>query len=305
MNSLWVEKYRPSSLDDMCLNEDTKKFFSTFKNDIPHFLFTGRAGTGKTTISRILVQNILKCDYLYINASDENGIDNIRTKVSGFVQTKSFDGGIKVVVLDEADGLSKDAQKCLRNLMEEYSAVARFILTANFRHKIIEPLESRCQSIDVRPTLKGAVKRCLYILENEGIIVPKTQNKPIIDLVKGYFPDLRKCIGELQKHSVSGTLNIGEKKTSDQLCEYVWAGVLNKTSLQTRKYLIENDNLFDNDYEQLLSNLLNYIYEQEFDELKKKQAIIEIADSLFKSSNVMDKEINAFACILSLEAIMD
>jgi DNA polymerase III delta prime subunit len=142
--NLWIEKYRPQTLDDMCLSDSIRAFFSSFTNEIPHFLFTGNPGTGKTTISRIIVQDILKCDYLYINASDETGIDNIRVKVSGFVQTKSFDGGIKVVVLDEADGLSKEAQKCLRNLMEDYAKVARFILTANYRHKIIAPLQSRC-----------------------------------------------------------------------------------------------------------------------------------------------------------------
>lgn len=201
------------------------------------------------------------------------------------------------------DYLSKPAQAALRNTMEEYSKVARFILTANFKHKIMAPLQSRCQSVDIRPTLKGAVKRCLHILQNEDIEIPKEQNKALIDLVKNYFPDLRKCINEIQKHSIDGVLNIDGKTDNNSLCSYIWTGILNKSSLQTRKYLIENDHLFDNDYDQLLSNLLNYIYDLEVDELQKKQAIVQIADSLFRSSNVIDKEINAFACLLSLENI--
>ena len=131
----------------------------------------------------------------------------------------------------------------------------------------------------------------------------KDQNKTLIDLVKNYFPDLRKCINEIQKHSTSGILNIDRKTDSNSLCSYIWAGILNKSSLQTRKYLIENDHLFDSDYDQLLSNFVNYIYDLEIDELQKKQAIIQIADSLFRSSNVIDKEINAFACFLSLENV--
>lgn len=303
--NLWIEKYRPQTLKDMCLSDETRTFFESFTNEIPHLLFTGAAGTGKTTISRILVQDVLKCDYLYINASDETGIDNIRTKVAGFVQTKSFDGGIKVVVLDEADGLSKESQKCLRNLIEEYSAVARFILTANYRHKIMDALQSRCQSVDVRPTLKSAVQRCLYILKNENIEVSVEQTKEVIKLVRGFFPDLRKSINELQKHTTSGVLNIGIKSNQSDLYSYIWTGVQNKSSLETRKYLIENDALFDNDYEQLLSGLLNYIYSVEFNEIQKKQAILQIADSLFKSSLVMDKEINAFACLLALENVVN
>jgi len=305
MNSLWIEKYRPSKLEDMCLSEELKTFFGSFSNEIPHFLFTGKAGTGKTTISRILVQDILKCDFLYINASDETGIDNIRTKVAGFVQTKSFDGGIKVVVLDEADGLSKESQKCLRNLMEEYSHVARFILTGNYKHKIIEALQSRCQNVHVIPTLKHAVKRCLYILQNEGIEIPKEQNSAFVNLVRSHFPDLRMCINELQKRSVSGKSIIDNTQHIDQVCHMVWNGILNKTSLKTRKYLIENDVLFGSDYEQLLSSLLNYLYEVDsLDEVLKKQCIIQIADSLYTSAIVADKEINCFSCLLKLEAIL-
>ncbi len=152
-NSLWVEKYRPRKLTEYVGNEHlVKKVGSYIKNDdIPHLLLYGKAGTGKTTLARIIVNDILGCNFLYINASDESGIDVIRHNITNFAQTKSFDGGIKVVILDEADGLTPQAQAALRNTMETYAKYCRFILTANYRHKIIPALQSRCQSLNLKP----------------------------------------------------------------------------------------------------------------------------------------------------------
>ena len=200
-SNIWVEKYRPKKLDDFVISEENKSIITSFiqKNEIPNLLFTGTPGIGKTSLAKILVNDILKCQYLYINASDENGIDTIRTKVTNFAQTKSIDGKIKVIILDETDGLSLDGQRALRNTMEEYSKITRFILTANYKHKIITALQSRCQSIDLVPPLTLVAKRCLFILKAEKIDIVESDKIKVAQLVKSFYPDLRKCINELQK----------------------------------------------------------------------------------------------------------
>ena len=140
---IWCERYRPTKLDDLILDEGSLRVVSQFKDEIPNLLFIGSPGTGKTTLARIIVNDILGCNFLYINASDESGIDTIRHNITNFAQTKSFDGKVKVVVLDEADGLTSQAQAALRNTMETYAKYCRFILTANYKHKIIPALQSR------------------------------------------------------------------------------------------------------------------------------------------------------------------
>jgi DNA polymerase III delta prime subunit len=304
-DSLWIEKFRPQILDDLCISDDLKQLITGWGDQIPHLLFLGNAGVGKTTLARILVQNILKCDYLYINASDENGIDTIRNKVTGFVQTKSLDGNIKVVILDEADGLTIDGQKCLRNLMESYANTARFILTGNFKHKISNAIQSRCQSIDIQPSFKESVIRCLNILKTEGIETTSDQKKLVIGLVKKNFPDLRKCIGELQKHCISGEFHIKQTENTSKLLNIIWENILKQKGLESRKYLIENESIFNSDWDQLLVDLLNHTYLTTVKDDMKKAMILTIADHLEKSSRVIDKEINFFACLLNLELCFD
>ena len=301
IDDIWVEKYRPQTLDDVCISDANRKIIAGFGKDIPHLLLTGAAGVGKTTIARILVQDILKCDYLYINASDENGIDTIRNKVSGFVQTKSLDGNIKVVILDEADYLSKSAQSVLRNLMESYAHTARFILTGNYRHRIETSLQSRCQSLDIKPSLQQALIRCLNILEFEGIPIDKDQTRQLAILVKGYYPDLRKCINEISKYCNDGQLNITANVNNNELCQKIVTDINNHATLSLRKYLIQNDERFNSDWEQLLVDLLNHIYATSIEDSKKKAMVLTIADHLDKCSRVNDKEINFFACVLNLE----
>ena len=299
-DKIWVEKYRPAKLDDLILDEGSLRVVSQFKDEIPNLLFVGSPGTGKTTLARIIVNDILGCNFLYINASDESGIDTIRHNITNFAQTKSFDGGIKVVVLDEADGLTPQAQAALRNTMETYAKYCRFILTANYKHKIIPALQSRCQSIDLKPEIKQAAKRCFNILKQENVQVSDEQKVKFGQLVKRTFPDLRKTINELQKSVVDGELLIDSSGSDSELLKAVTEG-LKEDSIKVRKYLIENEDRFQGDYDTLLANLLDYLYEQPIDEFKKKQMITIIADHLYKSAFVVDKEINAFACIVALE----
>lgn len=299
-DKIWVEKYRPAKLDDLILDERSLKVVSQFKDEIPNLLFVGSPGTGKTTLARIIVNDILGCNYLYINASDESGIDVIRHNITNFAQTKSFDGGIKVVVLDEADGLTAQAQAALRNTMETYAKYCRFILTANYKHKIIPALQSRCQSIDLKPVVEQAAKRCFNILKLENVKVSDEQKKKFVILVKRFFPDLRKTINEIQKSVVDGELCIDSNGSDSELLKGCFEGI-KKDSISLRKYLIENEDRFQGDYDTLLANFLDYIYDQPIEDMRKKAMISIIADHLYKSAFVVDKEINAFACFVALE----
>tara|TARA_R110000765_G_scaffold1890_8_gene5202 strand:+ start:1020 stop:1943 length:924 start_codon:yes stop_codon:yes gene_type:complete len=299
-DKIWCEKYRPHKLDDLILDPKSYRVVSQFKDEIPNLLFVGSPGTGKTTLARILVNEVLGCNFQYINASDESGIDVIRHQITNFAQTKSFDGGIKVVILDEADGLTPQAQAALRNTMETYAKYCRFILTANYKHKIIPALQSRCQTLDIKPVVDQAAKRCFNILKIENVKVSDEQKKKFVILVKKHFPDLRKTINEIQKSVVDGELCIDSNGSDSELLQKVYEGIQGNV-LGLRKYLIDNDDRFQGDYDTLLASFLDFIYEQPIDDFKKKQMITIIADHLYKTSFVVDKEINCFACLISLE----
>lgn len=303
LKNIWIEKYRPRTLNDLCISSKTKKLIESYGHEIPHLLFVGPPGRGKTTLAQILVKDILKCDYIYINASDENGIETVRTKISGFIQTKSFDGNLKVVVLDEADQFSSAGQSALRNMMESYAEHARFILTGNFKHKIIHALQSRCQTLEIDATVQQAFKRSLHILELEHVEASKEQKKLLAGLIKNNFPDIRRCIGEMQRNCIDGVLDITQQSNTNTIIELIIDNINEKKSLLTRKYLIENEELFKSDWEQLLSDILNYIYKSDINESRKKNMILVIADHLEKHNRVSDKEINFFACVINLEQV--
>lgn len=304
-NNLWNEKYRPTSLDEMVLSEDNRKYFTSIQDEISNLLFIGAPGIGKTTIAKIIVQNILKCQYLYINASDENGIGTIRTKVIGFSQTKSIDGKLKVVILDEADGLTIDGQRALRNTMEEFSSYTRFILTANYKHKIIPAIQSRTQCFDLSPDIHSVLSRVITILKKEKIAIPSSENGNLVKLIKDTFPDIRKTINNVQKYSVTGTFNYSDSINDDELVTKIHSYITSNRVLDLRKYLIENESDFQSDYSVLLKKYLNYLYSIELKDLVKKECIVIISEYLYRDAFIVDKEINAFACFCQIDKIIN
>ena len=208
MKELWTEKYRPSSMDGYVFTDPTQReqieYFVKEKS-VPHLLFTGPAGTGKTTLAKILVNSldIDTYDFLQVNASRDNGVDFLKSKIEGFVSTMPF-GDLKIVLLDEADYLSHNAQAILRGLMETYQSQARFILTANLAHKIINPLKSRCQQIIIDKTDQTEfTARAATVLVTEGV---EFDLDSLDSYVRATYPDLRKCLNQLQVNSSTGKL---------------------------------------------------------------------------------------------------
>ena len=302
-NKLWTEKYRPSTLEDMCLDEDIKSHFKDLNEDTPHLLLYGSPGVGKSTLAKIIVKQILKCQYLYINASDENGIDTIRNKVITFAQTRSIDDNKKVVILEEADGLTGESLRILRNVMEEYADTTRFILTANYYNKIIEPVRSRCVEFKLIPNHKACVIRCVEILKNESIKVPDEQKGKLLNLIEKNFPDMRRILNDLQKYSITQTLNISESSSFTSTSKNILQKLTSKVSpLEIRKFVIESEKIINNDYQSLLKSLFEDIYStSEFSEAKKKQLLYELCEFTYRDNFVLDHEINFFMCLLALE----
>ena len=303
-DSLWVEKYRPKTLGDIILSDDNLSIIEKYQteNEIPNLLFAGCQGVGKTTLAKILVNDVLACQYLYINASDENGIDTIRSKVTQFAQTRSLDGKIKVIILDECDGLSQDAQRALRNTMEEYAEITRFILTANYSHRIIPALQSRCQSLDLTPPLTGCKKRIDIILESEGVSVDKKQDEQIAQFIKNTYPDLRKVINELQKFCKEKKLAIKDNTNCDTFAKNIITLIDKGAVLKLRKHIIENEDKFNSDYPALLRSMFDALDEVKMPEEKKKMRLVIIAEALYRSAFVADQEINCYSCLIQLSS---
>jgi replication factor C small subunit len=305
-SKLWVEKYRPQSLEEISLPEDFKEHFNSLNNDTPHILFYGSPGTGKSTLAKIIVKSLLKCQYLYINASDENGVDTIRNKVISFAQTRSLDDKKKVIILEEADGLTGESLRILRNVMEEYEATTRFILTANYFNKIIEPIRSRCLLFKMTPPLKDVIQRCVFILKAEEISVPKEVKPALLNYIEKNHPDIRRIINDLQRFSLSGTLVIEESNQITELSKWVIDSLLNKiNSLDIRKKIIESEKTFNGDYQFLLKEMFNLVYNLNIKEDLKKGLMLEIGEYMYRDTSILDHEIGFFCCILALEKILN
>jgi len=301
-DSIWVEKYRPTKLEDIVLSNNNRTILESIskKNEIPNLLFVGNAGIGKTSLAKIIVTNILKCQYLYINASDENGIDTIRTKVTGFSKVKSLDGNVKVIILDECDGLSGDAQRALRNTMEEYCEYTRFILTANYNHRVIPALQSRCQSFDLTPPLEMCVDRVNTILKAENINLNDSDVDRLTTFIKSHYPDLRKVINELQKSCTGGQFVLYSRDNSLKFADNLYNLVRQGLVLKLRKKVIENEQIFNSDYGELLKDMFNLVCEAKVNDDVKREHLLIISEHMYRMSFVMDPEINFYSCLVAL-----
>jgi len=294
-HTLWIEKYRSTTLEQYIGNETVKARVADCiaKNDIPHFIFSGTAGTGKTTLAKLIVGNI-KCDYIYLNASDENGIDVIREKVKGFASSASFQP-IKIVILDEADFLTQPAQAALRNIIEEYSSNTRFVLTCNYIERLIEPLQSRCEIHILKPPSKGEVAKhvCTNILDVEEV----TYNiQDVALLIKEHYPDVRSIIKNLQAG------------TADN--KFVWIALNTDWLSKLVEILSSKDKKAWYTIRQLVADAqvddFQVAYRYMFDNLAKfsnghdAEISIILDDFIWRGGVVPDKEINFAACIAKI-----
>lgn len=299
-HTVWTEKYRPDVLENYIGNEHIKEKFAQFieQQDVPHLLLVGPAGTGKTTAAKILVNNI-DCDKMIINASDENNIETVRSKIRSFASTQSFKG-LKIMILDEFDGFTRQGQEALRNLMEQFIMTTRFILTANYMERVIEPIVSRTQSFKVVPPSNKQV--CIHlakILKQEGVTFDKDS---IVSLVDAYFPDIRKIVGEAQGATKDGVLKIDPKTIVDndfklQLLEILAgkSGTLNSRVTAIRQLLADAD---VRDYAPVYRYLFDHV--QDYAGKNISAVIIALAEGQYKDSLVPDKEINAVATLINV-----
>ena len=294
-HSLLVEKYRPINLDNYVGNDHIKKSIKQYlgQNDIQNLIFYGPAGTGKTTLAKLIVKN-LDCEHLYINASDERGIETIRDKVSGFASTASFKS-LKVVILDEADFLTIQAQASLRNVIETFSRTTRFILTCNYVERIIDPLQSRCQTLKIVPPTKTDVaKHIAWIMEEEGTTY---DIKDLKIIVNQFYPDLRKCLNTIQLSTQDNKLKIDKSiLVSSNYMSEVISELSGKKSWKGIRQIIADANVQD------FEELYRYLYDNagEFAPGKEGMVAYHINEYSYQSNFRIDKEINCMALINQL-----
>ena len=301
---LWVEKYRPQTIEDCILPEKTKATFKEFlkKGEVPNLLLCGTAGTGKTTVARALCEE-LGCDYIVINGSDEGRqIDTLRTKIKSFASAISFENKTKVVIIDEADYLNRESvQPALRAFIETFSENCRFIFTCNYKQKIIAPLHSRTTVIEFKTDKKDQpvlaskfMKRMQFVLDAEGVTY---KDKVLAELLMKYIPDYRRVLNEMQRYSSSGTIdegilsNISDINTKDLI-----TSLKDKDWKKMRQWVANN---VDTDPQ----GIFRYIYDSLLPEIKTvPQMVLLIADYQYKAAFVADQEINLTACLTEIMA---
>jgi len=298
-NSLWVEKYRPIKLDDYVGNEHLKEKVSGYieTEDVPHLLLFGRAGTGKTTLAKLIVKSI-ECDYMVINASDENNVDTVRNKVKNFASSQGFKK-YKIIILDEFDYMTPNAQAILRNLMETFSKHCRFILTCNYVEKIIDPIQSRCQTFQIVPPSKKEVAVQLdKILKSEDVNYDVKDLVPIID---SSYPDIRKVINTCQLNSVKGVLKLSKNDLLDSDFKTKIVDILKASDDSRNKYMKIRQTVADSkvqDFTEMYSLLYDKV--DEYASGKVSGVILVLAEGQHRDALAVDKEIPFMATILNI-----
>jgi len=301
---LWVEKYRPKTVEECILPDRLKQPFQEYVNQssIPNLLLTGGAGVGKTTIARAMCEEI-GCDYMIINGSDENGVDTIRYKIRNYASSMSMAGGRKVVIIDEADYLTPNAQAILRNAIEEYSSNCSFIFTCNYKNKIIEPLHSRCAVVEfVLKNGERAKMAGLFFKRIQNILGEKEhieyEDKVIVEIVKKHFPDFRRVLNELQRYSKFGKIDTGLlAQIQDVSISEIIKFMKEKDFTSIRKWVGSND--IDP------TTFFRKIYDSLYDSIKPQsipRAVLILADYQYKNAFVADTEINVVACLIEIMA---
>jgi replication factor C small subunit len=294
-HTLLVEKYRSKTLDEYVGNENVKLTISKYleQNDIQNLIFYGPAGTGKTTLAKLIVNN-LNCDYLYINASDERGIETIRDKVQGFASVASFKP-LKIVILDEADFLTIQAQASLRSVIETFSRSTRFILTCNFIERIIDPLQSRCQVLKiVPPSMKDVARHVANILDKEDI---QWNKEALGTIVKQFYPDIRKILGTAQLSTIDNALKLDKSiLVSNNHIEQVINELKTGKNWKTIRQIIADSNI--NDYDELFKAL----YENASTYAGGNEGMVSIIleEYQYHANFRIDKEINIMACVAKI-----
>jgi len=301
-NSLWVEKYRPRKLDEYVGNEHLKEKVSDYlKNgEVPHLLFFGKAGTGKTTLAKLIV-NSINCDYIIINASDENNVDTVRNKVKNFASTIGFKDS-KIVILDEFDYMTPNAQAILRNLMETFSKHCRFILTCNYVEKVISPIRSRTQEFQiVPPTKKDVAVQISQILTKEGV---KFELKDLVPVIDSSYPDIRKIINTCQLNSSKGVLKLDTSSVIDSDIKGKIVEILKSNDAKPNKWKTIRQAIADSRVQDF-SEMYSYLYEkvEEYGGNNTSNIILILSESQSKDALVVDKEITFMSCIIQIVAL--
>jgi DNA polymerase III delta prime subunit len=302
-NSLWVEKYRPSKLDEYVGNEHLKTKVADYlqSGDVPHLLFFGKAGTGKTTLAKLIV-NSIDCDHIIINASDENNVDTVRNKVKGFASTIGFRNS-KIVILDEFDYMTPNAQAILRNLMETFSKHCRFILTCNYVEKVIDPIQSRCQTFQiVPPTKKDVAIQVSQILGKENV---RFEPKDLVPIIDSSYPDIRKIINTCQLNSSKGILKVDVSNIMNSDIKIKIVDLLKGKDDKRNKYMKIRQAVADSRIQDF-SELYGYLYEKidEYAGDNTSNVILTLSEGQYKDSMVIDKEITFMATIIQIVGLL-